>query len=44
MFLRWLARAREFANENAKSRVSLVYQADDPAKFLTGKYQQFVER
>jgi hypothetical protein len=44
MFLRWLARAREFANENAKSRGSPAYQADDPAKFLTGRYQQFVER
>jgi hypothetical protein len=44
MFLRWLARAREFANENAKSRGSPAYQADDPTKFLTGKYQQFVER
>jgi hypothetical protein len=47
MFLRWLARAREFATENVSSRAYpayQTYQADDPAKYLTGKYQQFVMR
>jgi hypothetical protein len=44
MFLRWLAKAREFANGNVPSRAYPAYDPDDPARFLTGPYQQFVMR
>jgi len=44
MFLRWLAKAREFSQENVTSRAYPAYDPDDLARFLTGRYQQFVMR
>ena len=43
-FVRWLQRAREFASENSSSRAGPAYDAEDPTRFFTGKYQNLVSR
>ena len=41
-FIRWLEKARQFASESASSRAGPAYDAEDPNRFFTGKYQNLV--